>query len=199
MGLDLNNNETGLHITAISGSLRDASYNTALLYAAKDLLPTRSTLEVVTLEDIPLYNVDIDHAPQPAAVRALKAAIARADGVLIASPEYNHSLSGVLKNALDWVSRPRDESPLIGKPVAITGASSGAFGTVRAQMHLRQILVELMAVTMGKPEIFFGPSAELFDEEGNLDDEEKSAQYEAFLGAFAEWIERLRAGERALA
>ena len=186
-----------LHIVGISGSLRATSYNTAVLHAAQELLPAGVKLEVVSLDGIPLYNGDIDGPVQPAAVQALKAAIARADGVLIATPEYNHSISGVLKNALDWVSRPRDSSPLIGMPVAVTGVSGGGFGTVRAQDDLRLILVELMGLTMGKPELFFGPAARQFDGDGNLTDSAKRAEYAQFLNAFVQWIERLRIAERA--
>jgi chromate reductase len=169
-----------------------------LLRAAKELLPNGSRLEIATLEGVPLYNPDIDGPTQPEAVQVLKRAIKRSDAVLIATPEYNHSVSGVLKNALDWVSRPRNASPLIAKSVAVTGASSGAFGAVRAQNDLRQILLEMMALTMGKPEIFFGPGRQQFDDQGNLTDSEKRAQFADFLEAFVEWTRRLQLGDNAL-
>jgi len=155
----------------IAGSLREGSYNRALLRAARDLAP--DALEVMifeneTLKRIPLYNEDVRAQGDPDPVKALKEGIREADGLVIATPEYNHSVSGVLKNALDWASRPPDETPLHGKPVAIMGASTGSWGTVRAQMHLRQFFVDHDMPAVREPEVLVRDADEKFDEEGNL-------------------------------
>lgn len=127
-------------ILGLAGSLRRDSHNARLLRAAGELLPEGARLEVFdALAEIPPYNEDEEHAA-PAAVAALKAAIAQADAVLIATPEYNHSIPGVLKNAIDWASRPYDANPLRGKPAAVVGASTGLFGAVWAQAETRKVL-----------------------------------------------------------
>jgi len=135
----------GVHVLGISGSLRKASYNTALLRPASELLPRGMTLEVFDLSSIPLYNDDVRALGFPKPVQEFRSRIAAADALLIATPEYNFSIPGVLKNAIDWASRPPDP-PLDGKPLAIMGASTGNFGTVRAQMHLRQVCVDIPVV-----------------------------------------------------
>jgi chromate reductase, NAD(P)H dehydrogenase (quinone) len=130
-----------MHVLAVSGSLRSDSYNTKLLRAAAELLPAGAELELWDgLKAIPPYDEDDDVEPAPAAVAALRAAIAGADGLLFATPEYNSSVPGQLKNALDWISRPLAKNPLRGKPVAVVGASTGAFGAVWAQAELRKVL-----------------------------------------------------------
>jgi chromate reductase len=130
-----------VHVLAFSGSLRRDSYNTKLVRAAARLLPEGIELELwERLKEIPPYDEDDDVEPAPAAVAALRAAIAGADALLFATPEYNSSIPGQLKNALDWISRPLAKNPLRGKPVAVVGASAGAFGAVWAQAELRKVL-----------------------------------------------------------
>src|SRR5215210_1165968 len=131
-----------MRILGIAGSLRRASYNRAALRAATKLVPEGAVLETFELDDIPLFNQDEDQNP-PAKVVELKRLIREADAILIVTPEYNYSVPGVLKNAIDWASRPYGDSAWNGKPVAIMGASVGAFGTMRAQYHLRQCFVFL--------------------------------------------------------
>ena len=134
-----------MKVLGISGSLRSDSHNSRLLRVAADLLPPGAELEEFTgLRDIPAYDADTEHDPAPAVV-ALKEAIAGADAVLIATPEYNHSIPGVLKNALDWVSRPIADNPMRGKPVLVIGASTGMFGAVWAQAEARKVLGALGA------------------------------------------------------
>ncbi|GAA2026088.1 NADPH-dependent FMN reductase [Catenulispora yoronensis] len=160
-----------IKILAISGSLRKASSNTALLRAAKQLAPEGVEIEIYeALGQLPHYDQDLE-GDVPANVVELRQRIAEADGVLIATPEYNYSVPGVLKNALDWASRPYGESVLTGKPVAIMGASGSAFGTVRAQNHLRAVFHFLDSKLVGKPEVQVGNNWERFDNDGNLVDE----------------------------
>jgi chromate reductase, NAD(P)H dehydrogenase (quinone) len=135
-----------MHVLGLSGSLRKDSYNTKLLHAAARLLPDGAELELWDrLKEVPAYDEDDDVEPAPAAVAALRAAIAGADALLIATPEYNSSIPGQLKNALDWVSRPLAKNPLRGKPVAVVGASTGAFGAVWSQAELRKVLAAMGA------------------------------------------------------
>jgi chromate reductase len=141
-----------LRFLAISGSLRASSLNTAALRAAKELAPDGVTIEIAEIGDIPLYNDDVRLAGMPASVVALQGAIAAADAVLIATPEYNFSIPGVLKNAIDWMSRT-DPQPFRGKPVGIIGASMGALGTGRAQYDLRKVFLFLDAHVLNKPEV----------------------------------------------
>jgi chromate reductase, NAD(P)H dehydrogenase (quinone) len=158
------------HILGISGSLRRRSYNTALLHAAAELVPEDTTLEVATLEGIPLYNADDEAASGlPDTVVALRDRLGAADALLIATPEYNYSVPGVLKNGLDWLSR-RPDSPLNGVPTAVIGAG-GRFGTVRAQMHLRQILIHNRMVAVPGPEVLVDSAWSRFDEDMRLTDD----------------------------
>lgn len=157
------------HVVGISGSLRKASTNTMALRAAQRLAPEGMSIEIAEIWQIPLYNDDLRGAGEPESVAALKAKIRRADAVLIAAPEYNFSIPGVLKNVLDWVSRPPDP-PFDEKPVAIMGAASGAIGTARGQYHLRQMLVYMNSFTLNKPEVFICHSAVKFNADGELID-----------------------------
>ena len=157
-------------ILGISGSLRKGSTNTALLRALQELAPAGMTIEIASIDAIPLYNQDAEETFPPA-VRALKAKIAAADGLIIATPEYNRSMSGVLKNAIDWLSRPYGENSFAKKTVLVAGVSGGKIGTAVAQSHLRQVLVHLDADVIGQPELYLGPAQTLFDEAGNLTDE----------------------------
>lgn len=152
-----------IKILGFSGSLRKGSMNTALLRAAADLLPDGASLQIATIGDLPLYNEDLrinGSFPDPAL--RLRAEVAAADALLIATPEYNLSIPPALKNAIDWVSRPPTEI-FSGKPVAILGASGNALGTVRAQLHLRQILLGVDANVVRRPQVLIGGAREKFD------------------------------------
>jgi len=159
-----------MKVLGICGSLRKGSYNAMALRAAQKLVPQGMTLEIADISQIPLYNDDVRLAGEPAAVAALKAQIRAADAVLLATPEYNFSIPGVLKNTLDWMSRP-PEPPFDGKVVAIMGASPGPVGTARVQYDLRKVLVFLNAFTVNKPEVFISNCASRFNAEGELTDE----------------------------
>ena len=166
--------EQNFRICAISGSLRKASFNTAALRVAQELAPAGMTIEIAPIGDLPLYNEDLRvNGGFPPAAEHLRETIRAADAVLFATPEYNFSVSGVLKNALDWASRPQNQ-PFNGKAYAILGATSGLIGTARAQAHLRQIMVGLNAFTINVPQVFIASSAQKFDAEGKLTD--KSAR-----------------------
>ncbi len=165
-----------MRVLGISGSLRDASYNTKLLRAAAALLPHEVGFELWEgLKAIPPYDEDDDVEPAPAPVAALRAAIADADAVLIATPEYNASIPGVLKNALDWVSRPLRSNPLRNKPVAVIGASTGAFGAVWSQAELRKVLGTIGARVL-EGDVAVGHAPTRFDEEGRLTDKQLQEQ-----------------------
>ncbi|WP_342240438.1 NADPH-dependent FMN reductase [Inquilinus sp. OTU3971] len=159
-----------VHILGLSGSLRRASLNTALLRAAAELLPAGATLEIRPLNDLPFFDEDVEAQGFPPAVQDLHAKIAAADALLLAVPEYNYSIAPALKNAIDWASRPYGASVLMGKPVAIIGASAG-MGTVRAQLHLRDVAITTGLYVLNQPEIFVGNAAAKFDGELRLVDE----------------------------
>jgi len=144
------------NLIGISGSLRQDSLNTMLLEGMTELMPDGATLVVRSIADVPLYNGDVDVDGGPSSVRALKDAIKAADGLVIATPEYNYGIPGVLKNAIDWVSRPAFKSVLSGKPVAIVGASPGIVGTARAQAELRNVLFGTLAEVFPYPEVLVG-------------------------------------------
>lgn len=181
-----------VNVLAIVGSLRQASYNKLVYHAAEALAPAGLKLSLAEIADIPLYNDDERlHPNWPPAVRRLREQVAAADAVLFISPEYNYSLPGVLKNAIDWVSRPPDQ-PFQGKPVAIMGASGGMLGTARMQYHLRQILVFLDALPLNKPEVMIPHVAQKFDAAGNLTDETTRRLIHAQLEALQAWTLRLR-------
>jgi len=179
-----------ISILGISGSLRKGSYNSGLLRAAGALLPDGVTLETYDLSSIPLYNADLDGESVPEPVRSLKARIAAADALLIATPEYNYSIPGILKNAIDWASRPPINSPLNGKPLAMMGAG-GVMGTVRAQMALRQIAVFTNMHPLNKPEVLISRAWEKFDANGTLTDENSRQAVRALLESLAHWTRLL--------
>jgi chromate reductase len=156
-----------INIIGISGSLRHGSYNSATLRAAQELAPPDLKLGIGDISQFPLYNADLQAQGIPEAVQQLGAQIRAADGVLLVTPEYNYSVSGVMKNAIDWLSRLKDQ-PFAGKPVAICGASMGVLGTARAQYHLRQIGVYLDMRILNKPEVMIGQAHERFDANGKL-------------------------------
>lgn len=177
-------------ILGISGSLRAKSYNHMALKSAQQLMPEGMTLEVIDYSDIPLYNQDDQSPATLAAVERLRAKVADADALLIASPEYNYSVSGVLKNAIDWLSRTSPQ-PFKEKPVALMSATQGPVGGARNQYELRKILGGLEAFVMHKPEIFMGMCQNRFDDKGELTD----ATTRKFIGdqmvALQGWITRL--------
>ena len=159
-----------MKVLGISGSLRKGSFNSMALRAAQKLVPAGMTLDIADISTIPLYNDDVRTAGEPEAVTALKAQVRAADAVLIATPEYNFSIPGVLKNTLDWLSRP-PEPPVDGKVVAIMGASPGPVGTARVQYDLRKVLVFMNAFTVNKPEVFISFAQNKFNAQGELTDE----------------------------
>lgn len=158
-------------ILGIAGSLRKASYNRAALRAAQKLAPDDAVIETFELDGIPGFNQDQEATP-PQKVVELKAKIRAADAILLVTPEYNYSVPGVLKNAIDWASRPYGDSAWNGKPVAIMGASVGLFGSARAQYHLRQMFIFLNMYPVNQPEVMIGSAQNRFDAEGNLTDEQ---------------------------
>jgi chromate reductase len=181
-----------IKVLGIAGSLRERSFNRMALRAAQALAPEGISVESLDIAGVPLYNDDVRAQGYPPKVQALREAIAAADALLIATPEYNFSIPGVLKNAIDWASRPPDQ-PFAGKPVAIMGASPGRVGTARAQYHLRQMLVFLDAHALNKPEVLIGGAGQVFDEAGNLTDEATQGFVRDLLTALAVWTRRLKA------
>lgn len=179
--------ENGPKILGIVGSLRADSYNGALLHAASELLPRGVGLDIFTLAGIPPYNADVQSQGDPEAVADLKQRIAAADAVLIATPEYNYSIPGVLKNAIDWVSRPPKISPLRKKAVGIIGASSGESGTMRGQLAIRQVFVFLDSYVMAQPELRVTNAGQRFDAEGTLIDQELRERLRVYLAALIDW------------
>jgi chromate reductase len=181
-----------IKIIAIAGSLRRASLNHAALRAAQALVPADAELTIHDIAALPFYNQDLEAAGPPAAVLELRQSIHAADALLIATPEYNYSIPGVLKNAIDWASRPLAASALNGKPAALLGASVGVYGTVRAQLHLRQILTATNTYVMLKPDLLIARAGEKFDSDGNLTDEPTREQLRALLAALVAWTRRLQ-------
>jgi len=174
-------------IIGLGGSLRRASYNSGLLRAAAELVPAGTTLMVHGIAGIPLYDADLEETRGiPAPVAALKDAIAAADGLLIATPEYNGSIPGVLKNAIDWLSRPSDDIARVfgGKPVALIGASPGGFGTVLAQEAWLPVLRKLGAAPWFGAVLTVAHASKLFDAEGNLTDGDTRQRLAALLAQF---------------
>jgi chromate reductase, NAD(P)H dehydrogenase (quinone) len=161
-----------IHLVGISGSLRKGSFNTMLLKAAGELLPESVTIEFLSIADIPMYNADLDiptRAARPEAVKKFRDVLAKADGIVIVSPEYNYSIPGGLKNAIDWASRGKD-SPLIGKHVSLMGATTGQWGTARMQLAFLPVFNTLKMLHLNKFEVFVSLAQKKFDAEGNLTD-----------------------------
>ncbi len=177
-------------ILGIAGSLRRESYNRAALRAATELVPEGTTIETFELDGIPGFNQDEEQNP-PAQVVELKRRIREADAILIVTPEYNYSIPGVLKNAIDWASRPYGDSAWNGKPAAIMGASVGAIATARAQYHLRQMMVFLNMFPVNQPEVMIGNASERFDAQGNLTDEATKDFIRQLLQNLVDWTRRI--------
>jgi chromate reductase, NAD(P)H dehydrogenase (quinone) len=178
-------------VLGIVGSLRKGSYNRMALAAAAKLAPAGMEIGTAELAGIPPYDEDLRQAGLPDAVARLRRGIAEADALLIVSPEYNFSIPGVLKNAIDWASRPPDQ-PFNEKPVAIMGCAPGNLGTARMQYHLRQVLVFLNAFPINKPEVMIGQAAQKFDAAGNLADAATAEFIRQLLEALASWSARVR-------
>lgn len=174
-------------LLGICGSLRRSSLNRALLGAIGETLPGGASLRIWESLDLPIFNSDVG---EPAAVAELKRAVAEADGVVFAVPEYNYSIPGGLKNAIDWISRPAPQAPLRGKPCGIVGAASGMSGTIRAQAHMRQILVFSDSPCLSQPEVLIPRAQERFDEAGRLADESTRALLARFGTALVDFVER---------
>jgi chromate reductase, NAD(P)H dehydrogenase (quinone) len=188
---------TPFTILGIAGSLRKHSWNRAVLRAAQQLVPDGVEMHIFELDGLPLFNQDDEQHP-PVRVTELKAAIRAANAILIATPEYNYSVPAVLKNAIDWASRPYGDSAWSGKPVAILGASPGTLGTVRAQMALRQMSVFLDMHPLNQPEVMITNAHEKFDAQGNLTNEKTRELVRKQLARLVEWSRQLEAGKSTL-
>jgi chromate reductase len=180
-----------INIFGFAGSLRIASYNRALLKAATELVPNDAQFEVFELDGIPPFNQDLEASP-PDKVKEFKRKIKAADALLIVTPEYNYSVPGVLKNAIDWGSRPFGDNSFEGKPVAIMSASTGMLGGARAQYHLRQSLVFLNMYAVNKPEVFVTFAPQKFDDKGNLSDQKTKELIKELLNNLISWTRRLK-------
>lgn len=183
-----------MHFVGISGSLRKNSFNTMLLHNAKELLPESVTMEMISFADIPVYNADLDLPTvqqRPAPVAAFREALAKADGLVIVSPEYNYSIPGGLKNAIDWASRGED-SPLLKKPVALMGATPGMWGTVRMQLAFQSVFIFLDMKPVLKPEVLIASANKKFDEQGRLTDEKAKDLIRKKLTALKELVQQTR-------
>jgi chromate reductase len=176
----------GINVLAICGSLRTGSYNRAALRTAIELRPPGMTIETGDISAFPLYNEDVRVQGFPPPVETLRRQIAAADALLFVTPEYNYSMSGVLKNAIDWASRPPDQ-PFAGKPVAIMGAAAGMAGSARAQYDLRRSCVFLDMHPLNKPEVLIGQAQTKFDAEGRLTDEVGRGLIRDLLVALEQW------------
>lgn len=183
-----------VNILGIPGSLRAGSFNRAAMREAQRLCPPTGSLKIFELHDIPLFNQDFELNP-PESVKQFKQEIRRADAVLLSTPEYNYSTSGVLKNAIDWASRPYGDNAWEGKPIAIMGASISMTGTVRAQYHLRQMFVFLNMHAVNQPEVMIPNAKEKFDDNGNLKDEFSKQRMRELLEALIAWTQRLKRPE----
>jgi chromate reductase len=177
-------------ILGFAGSLRKNSYNKSLLKAALELLPENAELEVFDLDGIPPYNQDLENQPAEK-VKEFKAKIKAADAILIATPEYNYSIPGVLKNAIDCASRPYGDNAFAHKPVAMMGASVGMIGTARAQYHLRQCFVFLSCFALNQPEVMVSFAQEKIDNDGRVTDQKTREQIRKLLEGLVTWTRRL--------
>ena len=182
-----------LRILGFAGSLRKESFNRSLVRAAQELAPPNMTIEIFDLAGIPLYNGDVEAEGEPNPVAIFKQAIRAADALLIATPEYNHGVPGVMKNAIDWASRPPRQAALDAKPVGIIGASPGMTGTARGQSQLRQAFEFTNSYCMPQPELLVFKAHEKFDAAGRLTDAATASYLSRYLAAFQAWVLRFRA------
>jgi chromate reductase len=185
-----------IRVVGIAGSVRERSYNRWLLDAAREFLPEDVSFEIVRIDNLPFYDQDMDKPERlPEAVRRFREQIRGADGLLIATPEYNYSISGVLKNAIEWASRPVSDPSLRGKPVALMGAATGMFGTVRAQLALRQIFAGTNNPVVNRPEVLVPLAASKFDEHGRLTDPATRTILEQSMASFVDHLRASQPGE----
>ena len=182
-----------LRILGISGSARKNSFNTALLEAAKQLVPPGVVLETFDVSGLPLFNQDLEAEP-PRIVREFKEEIGKADAVLFSTPEHNYSVPALLKNAIEWGNRPETDNSWDGKPAAMMSASTGPRGGVRAQLHLRQIMVDLNMYPINQPQLLVAGAQEKFDSGSKLTDEKVRERLRGLLFALVEWTRRLQLG-----
>jgi chromate reductase len=180
-----------VHILGFAGSLRKQSYNRAILAVALEMVPDDASLEIFDLEGIPPFNQDFESKP-PEKVKEFKTRIRAADAILIATPEYNYSIPGVLKNAIDWGSRPYGDNAFDGKPVAVMGASIGMLGTARAQYHLRQSFVFLNMHPLNQPEVMVPFANEKIDQNGKVTDEKTKKKIGELLESLVVWTKKLK-------
>ena len=181
-----------VHILGMAGSLREHSFNRALLREAVRLAPDEAEIETFGLDDIPGFNQDEENDP-PQKIKDLKQKVKEADAILFVTPEYNYSVSGVLKNAIDWVSRPYGDNSFNGKPAAIMGASISLIGTARAQYHLRQMCVFLEMHPVNMPEVMVAGAMDKFDDQGHLQDDTAKDLMQKLLQNLVEWTRQLKA------
>lgn len=177
-----------LNIAVVIGSLRKESFNKKLILALNKLNHPNLKLNILDLQDVPLYNQDLE-SNLPAAVVKLKNDISQADGILFATPEYNRSIPGMLKNIIDWGTRPYGKNSWAKKPAAVIGTSPGIVGTAAAQSHLRSILVTVDTILLGQPEVYFVYKNDLIDEENNITNEDTKNFLQNFLNVFNDWVE----------
>jgi chromate reductase len=180
-----------VRILGIAGSLRKTSYNRGALRAAQEVAGAEAMVEIFDLDGIPIFNQD-NEKPTPVPVAQFKAKIRDADAILISTPEYNYSIPGVLKNAIDWASRPYGDNAWDGKPVAIMGASPGKFGTARAQYHLRQCFVFLNMCPLCRPEVMIADAEDQYDDQGNLVDQDTRDRIKKLVEALVAWTRQLQ-------
>lgn len=183
--------ERTVRILGISGSGRKRSFNRALLEAAKEVLPANATLEVFDITTFPLFSQDMERTP-PAEVRAFKEKIRGSDAILFATPEHNYSIPAMLKNAIEWGNRPSEDNSWDGKPAAIISASSALRGGARAQLHLRQIMVDLNMHPINEPQLLLARAQGAFDESLRLKDESAREMLKAVLQSLANWTAKIR-------
>ena len=183
--------DTDLKVLGICGSLRKKSFNMAALRAAGELMPPGMSLHITSIADLPMYNQDVFDAGLPDPVKRFRTEVAQADGVLIASPEYNFSVTAPLKNAIDWASRPPDQ-PWQDKPIAIFSATPGPVGGARVQYDLRRILGQIWGHVLPRPEVFIGNAAAKFDADLRLTDETTRKFLTDQLVGFKAWILRMQ-------
>jgi len=182
--------EGKVKILGFAGSLRKGSYNRSALRAAGTVLPDDAELEIFEISGLPLFNQD-DVDDPPEIVVELKRKIREADAILFSTPEYNYSISGAMKNVIDWGSRPYGDNSWDGKPAAIMGASTGILGTARAQYHFRQVLVAVNVLTINRPEVMITHAADKFDAEGNLTDEQTLKFVRSLVTKLVEWAKKV--------
>jgi chromate reductase len=180
-----------MKILGICGSLRKASFNMAALRACNELMPQGMTMQIASIADLPIFNQDVLDAGMPEPVKRFRGEVAAADGLLIASPEYNFSVSAPLKNAIDWASRPPNQV-FHDKPIAIFSAAGGPLGGARVQYDLRRILGQLWGHVLPRPEVFIGMAASKIDAQGKLTDETTRKFLTELLAGFKDWIVRMQ-------